>query len=61
MKTRDKTIARLRTKGELTIIETDIGCTVAIKSGEHVVTLQNKHADSLLYELEKITEDWPTI
>lgn len=61
MKLRDKIITRLRKKGELTIVETDTGSTVAIKSGEHVVTLQNKSADSLLAELEKITAGWPNI
>jgi hypothetical protein len=61
MKIRDKIISRLRRKGELTIVETDTGSTVAIKSGEHVVTLQNQNADSLLAELEKITADWPSI
>lgn len=59
MRLRDKIVSRLRLKGELTIIETESGCTVAIKSGGHVVTLQNKNADSLLAELEKITSDWP--
>lgn len=61
MKTRDKIISRLRKKGDVTIIETDTGSTVAIKSGEHVVTLQNQNADNLLSELERITADWPTI
>lgn len=61
MKQRDKIISRLRSKGELTIIENDNdnGCTVAIKSGDHIVTLQNKNADSLLAELEKIIAEWP--
>lgn len=53
-------INRLKLRGELTILENDNGegCLVAIKSGDHVVTLQNKNADSLLAELERITTDW---
>lgn len=61
MRLRDKIIYRLRRKGEVTIVEMDTGCTVAIKAGEHVVTLQNRNADSLLAELEKITADWPIV
>lgn len=61
MRLRNKLIARLRARGELTIIETKTGSTVAIKAGEHVVTLQNRNADTLLSELDKITADWPVI
>lgn len=63
MKIRDEIISRLRLRGELTIIENDNGegCTVAIKAGSHVVTLQNKNADNLLSELDLITAAWPKL
>lgn len=61
MRTSDKILSRLRGKGELTIIENEGNCTVAIKAGDHVVTLQNKNKEKLLSELDTITADWPKL
>jgi hypothetical protein len=55
---REDILSRLQSRGEVTILETDDTTTVAIKKGDHVITLSNKDKDKLLAELEEITRKW---
>ena len=59
MHARTDTLSRLRAKGELTILETEHGVTVALKQGDHVIALSNQDEMKLLQELERLTRQWP--
>lgn len=50
-----RAISRLRARGEVTILETSEGTTVALRVNENVTTLSNGDKNKLLIELEKMT------
>lgn len=58
MEEEQRIISRLQSRGQVTILETEEGTTVAIKKDDHVITLSNKDKTKLLIELEQITRSW---
>lgn len=54
-------MARLATKGRLTIVETPEHVRVALQVGVHAITLENQDLHKLLVELEGITEGWSSL